>query len=58
MGEPGDEGADLQHPASWSVSLPFTGPWGLNAEIAGATGPERDFHAAWALVSTKLRLDE
>ena len=58
LGEPGDEGTDLQHLTSWSVSRPFLGPWGLTAEIAGATAPERDLDAGWAMVSTNVRLDE
>ena len=58
LGEADDEGTDLRHLASWSMSRPFMGPWGLTAEFAGETAPERDFDAGWAMVSTNLRLDE
>ena len=58
LGEPGDEGTDMQHLASWSASRPLTGSWVLTAELAGATAPERDLDAAWALVSGHIRLDE
>ena len=57
LGEPAGEGTDLQHLASWTLSRPLSGPWGITAELAGSIAPERDLSAGWLLLSTSLQVD-